>query len=47
MYQIADHPEIRCIEQTGYPSWMDADWDDEDAEGEEETEDAENESMLD
>lgn len=19
---IPDHPEIRCIERTGYPSWM-------------------------
>lgn len=22
MFQIPDHPEIQCIERTGYPSWM-------------------------
>lgn len=22
MINIPDHPEIRCIERTGYPSWM-------------------------
>lgn len=22
MYHLPDHPEIRAIEQTGYPSWM-------------------------
>lgn len=21
-YDIPDHPEIECIERTGYPSWM-------------------------
>lgn len=32
---IPDDPIIRCIERTGYPSWMDPDYDDE---GEEEEE---------
>lgn len=22
MFQIPDHPEIQCIERTGYPSYM-------------------------
>ena len=22
MIQINDHPEIRCVERTGYPSWF-------------------------
>ena len=31
MYNIPDHPEIRWIERTGYPSWMqDEDEEDED-----------------
>ena len=34
MERIADHPDIAAARRTGYPSWMDADWDDEDAEGE-------------
>ena len=21
-FEIPDHPEIACIERTGYPSWM-------------------------
>jgi hypothetical protein len=29
MIQIPDHPEIRWIEQTGYPSWMQEDDSDE------------------
>jgi hypothetical protein len=32
---IPDDPIIRCIERTGYPPWMDPDYDDE---GEEEEE---------
>lgn len=27
---IPDHPEIECIERTGYPSWMQEDDEDED-----------------
>lgn len=30
MYNIPDHPEIRCIERTGYPSWMQDEDEDED-----------------
>ena len=36
-FEIPDHPEIACIERTGYPSWMqddDLDDDEEDYEGE-------------
>ena len=40
MMQIPDCPIIRSMESTGYPPWMDADW-------EECETDAENESMLD
>ena len=32
-FEIPDHPEIACIERTGYPSWMQEDdhlWDDDD-----------------
>ena len=25
MFEIPDHPEIACIERTGYPSWMQED----------------------
>lgn len=33
MFEIPDHPEIACIERTGYPSWMQEDvLDDEDEE---------------
>ena len=32
-FEIPDHPEIACIERTGYPSWMQEDvLDDEDDE---------------
>ena len=32
-FEIPDHPEIACIERTGYPSWMQTeDLDDEDDE---------------
>ena len=32
-FDIPDHPEIACIERTGYPSWMQEDvLDDEDEE---------------
>ena len=32
-FEIPDHPEIACIERTGYPSWMQEDvLDDEDEE---------------
>ena len=32
-FEIPDHPEIACIERTGYPSWMQDDvLDDEDDE---------------
>ena len=32
-FDIPDHPEIACIERTGYPSWMQEDvLDDEDDE---------------
>ena len=24
-FEIPDHPEIACIERTGYPSWMQED----------------------
>lgn len=24
-YDLPDHPEIACIERTGYPSWMQED----------------------
>ena len=27
-FDIPDHPEIECIERTGYPSWMQEDDDD-------------------
>lgn len=37
-FEIPDHPEIACIERTGYPSWMQEDVlndeDDEDYESE-------------
>lgn len=34
-FDIPDHPEIACIERTGYPSWMqDEDEDDEDYDSE-------------
>lgn len=38
-FEIPDHPEIACIERTGYPSWMQEtevldDEDDEDYESE-------------
>lgn len=26
-FDIPDHPEIECIERTGYPSWMQEDED--------------------
>lgn len=26
MERIADHPDIAAARRTGYPSWMDADW---------------------
>ena len=32
-FEIPDHPEIACIERTGYPSWMqerEEDYDDDD-----------------
>lgn len=31
-FEIPDHPEIACIERTGYPSWMQEreDYDDDD-----------------
>lgn len=29
MIQIPDCPIIRSIERTGYPPWMDADWEEE------------------
>jgi hypothetical protein len=28
MQQILQHPEITCIERTGYPSWMNPEEDD-------------------
>lgn len=27
-FDIPDHPEIACIERTGYPSWMQEEEDD-------------------
>jgi hypothetical protein len=27
-FEIPDHPEIACIERTGYPSWMQEEDDD-------------------
>ena len=33
-FDIPDHPEIACIERTGYPSWMQEDEDSEDYERE-------------
>lgn len=27
-FEIPDHPEIACIERTGYPSWMQEDYQD-------------------
>ena len=33
-FEIPDHPEIACIERTGYPSWMQEDEDSEDYERE-------------
>lgn len=32
--QIPDCPIIRSMERTGYPPWMDADWQDDEEEGE-------------
>lgn len=32
MERIPDHPDIAAALRTGYPSWMDADWDDEEEE---------------
>ena len=32
MERIADHPDIAAARRTGYPSWMDADWDEEEEE---------------
>ena len=29
-FEIPDHPEIACIERTGYPSWMQENDEDED-----------------
>ena len=29
-FDIPDHPEIACIERTGYPSWMQEDEEEED-----------------
>ena len=26
-FDIPDHPEISCIERTGYPSWMQVEYD--------------------
>ena len=40
-FGILEHPEIGCIERTGYPSWMQENYwdDDEDEEQDEEWED--------
>ena len=35
MMQIADHPVIACMEGTGYPPWMQDDWEDEEEDEEE------------
>ena len=32
-FDIPDHPEIACIERTGYPSWMQEDEEEEETEG--------------
>ena len=39
MRLIADDPIIRTIERTGYPPWMDADYEDDEEEDDEERED--------
>lgn len=36
MYHIPDHPEIESIMRTGYPTWMQDDFEDEDEEYDEE-----------
>ena len=36
MYQIYDDPIISCIERTGYPGWIDDDYDSYDDDDEEE-----------
>lgn len=35
MRGIPDHPDIACALRTGYPSWIDPDWDDPEEEEEE------------
>ena len=42
MIQIPDDPIIRCMERTGYPPWIDPDY--EDPEVEEEFDDTEGEN---
>lgn len=32
MWSIPDDPIIACIERTGYPPWMQDDWEDEEEE---------------
>ena len=32
MYQIPDHPQIEWIQRTGYPSWMQEEYEEEDEE---------------
>lgn len=43
MWAIPDDPIISCIERTGYPPWMQGDWEDE----EEEETDADDEEEQD
>ena len=38
MEDIRDHPVIDSMLRTGYPPWIDPDWEDEDEEEEEEEE---------
>lgn len=38
MEQIPDDPIISCIERTGYPPWIDADYSDDEDEEEDEDE---------
>ena len=33
MIQIPDDPILRCMERTGYPPWMDPDWEDDEEHG--------------
>ena len=41
MWSIPDDPIIACIERTGYPPWMQGDWEDEEEDTDADDEEAE------